>query len=277
MTDITPAEALSEAPQKKKSETLDFLAFLLKLGIIVFVIRSFIAAPFNIPSESMMPRLLVGDYLLVSKWNYGYSKYSLPFNLPLIPGRIFTDTPKRGDVAVFKAPPHQRQDYIKRVIGLPGDIIQVKGGQIILNGSPVPRERIEDFVHPETPTSHCLTASSAERAADGSITCRYPRYRETLPGGKSYDVLDTSQGTSGDDTEVYVVPKGMLFLMGDNRDHSADSRFPATDNGAIGMVPEENLVGKAWVSVFSTDGNAQWLLPWTWATAARWTRIGDGF
>ncbi|MCJ8159917.1 signal peptidase I, partial [Sphingomonas sp. LaA6.9] len=109
MTDITPAEALPDAPQKKKSETLDFLGFLLKLGIIVFVIRSFIAAPFNIPSESMMPRLLVGDYLLVSKWNYGYSKYSLPFSVPLIPGRIMADTPERGDVVVFKAPPSQHQ------------------------------------------------------------------------------------------------------------------------------------------------------------------------
>lgn len=277
MTDITPAEALPDAPQKKKSETLDFLGFLLKLGIIVFVIRSFIAAPFNIPSESMMPRLLVGDYLLVSKWNYGYSKYSLPFSVPLIPGRIMADTPERGDVVVFKAPPSQHQDYIKRVIGLPGDMIQVIDGQVILNGTPVPRERIADIVLPETPTSHCLTATSGERAADGTISCRYPRYRETLPGGKSYEVLDTAQHTTGDDTQVYVVPKGMLFLMGDNRDHSADSRFPAIENGAIGMVPEANLVGKAWVSVFSTDGNAEWLLPWTWFTAARWSRIGDGF
>lgn len=277
MTDTTPAKALTKAPRRKKSETLDFLGFLIKLGIIVFIIRSFIAAPFNIPSESMMPRLLVGDYLLVSKWNYGYSKYSLPFSLPLIPGRVLASTPERGDVVVFKAPPSQRQDYIKRVIGLPGDMIQVRGGQVILNGAPVARERIADFVLPETPTSHCLTVASAERMPGGAMACRYPRYRETLPNGKSYEVLDTTPNTVGDDTQVYVVPEGMLFLMGDDRDHSADSRFPAAENGAIGLVPEGNLVGKAWVSVFSTDGNAQWLLPWTWFTAARWSRIGDGF
>lgn len=279
MTDTTPvpAEPLRDAAGKKKSETLDFIGFLLKLGILVFIIRSFIAAPFNIPSESMMPRLLVGDYLLVSKWNYGYSNYSLPFNVPLIPGRIFAGVPERGDVVVFKAPPHQRQDYIKRVIGLPGDTVQLADGQIYLNGEPVAREAMDDIVLPETPTSHCLTAGSGETIDGQQTLCRYPRYRETLPNGKSYEVLDTTPRTAGDDTQLFVVPTGHIFLMGDNRDHSADSRFPAADNGAIGMVPLDNLVGKAWVSVFSTDGNAQWLMPWTWLTAARWTRIGEGF
>lgn len=279
MTDSSAdlSKILPEEAPKKKSETLDFLAFLLKLGVLVFIIRSFIAAPFNIPSESMMPRLLVGDYLLVSKWNYGYSKYSMPFSLPLIPGRIFASTPERGDVVVFKAPPHQRQDYIKRVIGLPGDMIQMRDGHLILNGTPVTRQRAADTVLPATPSSDCLTPASAERGENGQLTCRYTRYRETLPGGRSYEVLDTVQGTLGDNTQVFTVPQGQIFLMGDNRDHSADSRFPAAEEGAIGLVPQENLVGKAWVSVFSTDGNAQWLLPWTWFTAARWSRIGEGF
>ncbi|WOK36213.1 signal peptidase I [Sphingomonas sp. C3-2] len=279
MNDTTPASAepMAGPATKKKSETLDFLGFLLKLGILVFVIRSFIAAPFNIPSESMMPRLLVGDYLLVSKWNYGYSNYSLPFDVPLIPGRILPSTPERGDVVVFKAPPHQRQDYIKRVIGLPGDTVEISDGQVILNGKPVSRVKMDDIVLPETPTSNCLTAASIEQQKDGRVMCRYPRFRETLPNGKSYFVLDTTPRTAGDDTQLFTVPEGHIFLMGDNRDHSADSRFPAADNGAIGMVPVDNLVGKAWVSVFSTDGNADWLKPWTWVTAARWSRIGEGF
>lgn len=273
MSDQTTKTGLRK---KKRSETADFMIFLLKLGIFVFLFRSFFAAPFNIPSESMMPRLLVGDYLLVSKWSYGYSRYSLPFSVPLIPGRILASTPERGDVVVFKAPPTQRQDYIKRVIGLPGDLIQVRDGQVILNGAPVPRERIADFVLPEKPYNKCLTDASMETVA-GVRQCRYTRYRETLPNGKSYEVLDTTQGTAGDDTRVYTVPEGMLFLMGDNRDHSADSRFPARDGEAIGMVPEANLVGRAWISVFSTDGSASWLLPWTWFTAARWERIGERF
>lgn len=273
----TPAPAEAGNIPKKKSETADFLTFLLKLGLIVFVIRSFIAAPFNIPSESMMPRLLVGDYLLVSKWNYGYSRYSMPFSLPLIPGRIFAKTPERGDVAVFKAPPSQRQDYIKRVIGLPGDTVQMRDGILYLNGEAVKRERIDDLVLPQTPNSDCLTIRSVQQAPDGSISCRYERYRETLPGGRSYIVFDTMPHTRGDNTEAFVVPAGHLFMMGDNRDHSADSRFPAEENGAIGLVPEANLVGKAWVSVFSTDGSANLFLPWTWFTAARWSRIGEGF
>lgn len=279
MNDPAPASAetpAAEPVRKPRSETVDFLVFLLKLGIFVFVFRSFFAAPFNIPSESMMPRLLVGDYLLVSKWNYGYSSYSLPFSVPLIPGRIFADTPERGDVVVFKAPPTARQDYIKRVIGLAGDQIRVTGGAVTINGRPLPRERIADFVVPATPTSDCLTAASEERTPEG-VQCRYTRYRETLPGGRSYQVLDTTEGSAGDNTGTFVVPAGHVFMMGDNRDHSADSRFPAVEGGAIGIVPEANLVGKAWISVFSTDGTASWVLPWTWFTAARLSRIGETF
>jgi signal peptidase I len=281
MTEATPAP-LPETPAKakpQKSENGDFLWFLLRLGLFVFVLRSFIFAPFNIPSESMLPRLMIGDYLLVSKWSYGYSKHSMPFSLPLIPGRIFASQPARGDVVVFKAPPSQSQDYIKRVIGLPGDLIEVRGGIVTLNGKVIPRKRIADFIEPLTPNSACAKSDVAafrERASDGSERCRYPQFTETLPEGKSYNVLDLGI-TGADDTETYAVPEGHMFLMGDNRDRSADSRFPAVEGGGIGIVPQENLVGRAWFSVFSTDGTANYLLPWTWFTAARGSRVGQGF
>jgi signal peptidase I len=284
---MTAATSSESASMQQKSETRDFLTFLLKLGLIVFVIRSFIVSPFNIPSESMQPRLLIGDYLIVAKWPYGFSRYSLPFSVPLIPHRILTNLPERGDVVVFKAPPTQRDDYIKRVIGLPGDYIQVKGGALYINNQAVPKRRVGDLVIPVTPNmiratqaegamSPCFRPDYEEDAPDGGKRCRYPQFRETLPNGKSYNVLDVAE-TPVDDTGVYVVPKDHLFLMGDNRDRSADSRLPAVEGGGIGFVPVENLVGKALVSVFSTDGSAQWLLPWTWFTAARPERIGEGF
>ncbi len=252
------------------------LLFIVKLVLFVVVLRSFVFSPFNIPSESMLPRLLVGDYLVVSKWNYGYSRHSLPFSIPLIPGRIFSNVPQRGDVAVFKAPPGNKVDYIKRVIGLPGDFVQVKGGQLILNGVAVPKKRIADFVVPVSPNTVCEAPIVAETASDGSRRCRYPQYRETLPGGRSYTVLDIDT-VPMDETQVYTVPEGHLFLMGDNRDRSADSRFAAEEGGGIGLVPQENLVGRAWFMIFSTDGSAVWYKPWTWFSAARWDRIGGGF
>jgi signal peptidase I len=259
----------------KTSEWRETLSFLLKLGLVVFIFRSFFLSPFSIPSESMLPRLMIGDYLFISKWNYGYSKHSLPFSLPLIPGRIFAGTPARGDVVVFKAPPGNRSDYIKRVIGLPGDQIQVRGGQVILNGKPVPRQRVADFVIPVTPNYGCDAEFQDEVA--GKPVCRYKQFRETLPDNKSYNVLDRGYYPQADDTEVYTVPAGHLFMMGDNRDASADSRFPAVEGEAIGMVPIENVEGKALVGFWSTDGNAEWIKPWTWVTAARWNRIGEGF
>jgi signal peptidase I len=261
---------------RQKSETRDFLLFLIKLLLVVFIVRSFIVAPFSIPSESMQPRLLVGDYLLAAKWPYGYSSYSLPFGLPLIPGRILAKPPQRGDVAIFRAPPGNDKDYIKRVIGLPGDRVRIRDGQIVLNDVPVPRSRVADFTVPVSPNSPCFGDIFRDEAADGSAVCRYPRYRETLPGGRSYDTLDLGD-TTGDDTDEFVVPEGALFMMGDNRDRSADSRFAAVEGGGIGFVPQDNLVGKALVTVFSTDGSADWIRPWTWPAAARWYRIGDGF
>jgi signal peptidase I len=267
-----PADPVHATP---RSETRETLAFLLKLAIVVLIFRSFIFSPFSIPSESMLPRLLIGDYLFISKWNYGYSRHSLPFSAPLIPGRIFAHLPARGDVVVFKAPPTDAQDYIKRVIGLPGDTIQMKAGQVFLNGVAIPKERIGDFTVPVSPNYSCEAAYQDVDAA-GKPICRYLRYRETLPGGVSYDVLDRGQ-TVADDTGVFTVPTGHVFMMGDNRDDSADSRFPQAEGQGIGMVPLDNLEGKAVIGFFSTDGSASWLLPWTWFTAARWSRIGEGF
>jgi signal peptidase I len=268
-------DSITENPPKAKSETRDFMEFLLKLGIFVFILRSFIFAPFSIPSESMVPRLLTGDYLIVTKWNYGYSKYSFPWSLPLIPGpkRLFESVPARGDVIVFKKPPENDVDYIKRVIGLPGDFIQMKGGQLFINGAPVPKKRVADFLVDETPNTQCYAAQFIEVKSDGSRRCRYPQFRETLPNGRSYNVLDLAP-VSADDTQVYTVPQGQLLMMGDNRDNSSDSRFEA---GGFGFVSMENIVGKAQFTVFSTDGSSSWVLPWTWFSAARWDRVGEGF
>ncbi len=287
VSDISPIK--SDVKEKSSGqEWREYGIFLLKLAAFMFILRSFIISPFNIPSESMQPRLLIGDYLLVSKWPYGYSKYSLPFNLPLIPNRIFANQPEAGDVVVFKAPPSQRDDYIKRVIGLPGDVIQMQNSNLSINGKAVAKKRIADLILPVSPNMKdaaalegtpfaCWRPEFEEELSGGGSQCRYPRYTETLPGGRSYNILDLSNSEPGDNTQAFVVGEGQVFLMGDNRDRSSDSRFEAKEGGAIGIVPQENLVGRALVTVFSTDGSARWLLPWTWFSAARWERIGKGF
>lgn len=298
--DANSAETNEPNPMQ---EWIDYGKFLIKLAVFMLILRSFIISPFNIPSESMQPRLLIGDYILVSKWSYGYSKNSLPFSAPLIPGRIFASEPDVGEVVVFKAPLTNGQDYIKRVIGLPGDIIQMRGGILEINGEPVKKEKIDDFVIPMSQgivdSAALRTAQSGSKVypchrpeferenANGSSDCVYPRFRETLPNGVSYEILDLIPLGALDYTEAFQVPEGKLFLMGDNRDRSADSRCPAEANNkvgcsplagrAIGLVPQENLVGKAMFTVFSTDGSANWILPWTWFTAARPERIGESF
>lgn len=272
---LPPLQPLpSSAGTPAKSEWRDTFSFLIKLVIVVLLFRSFVFAPYNIPSESMLPRLYIGDYLFVSKWNYGFSRYSLPFNAPLIPGHVLARLPARGDVVVFKAPPRNDEDYVKRVIGLPGDTIQMRGGQIILNGVPVPKKPIADFTIPLTPNYTCRPEFQ-DSDTNGHVICRYRQFRETLPGGRSYNVLDRGE-TPQDDTGVFTVPADHVFMMGDNRDDSEDSRF-ATSVGGIGFVPTRNLEGKAVVMFFSTDGSASLFLPWTWFSAARWSRIGGGF
>ena len=258
--------------------------FLIKLVLIVAFFRSFVFSPFNIPSESMLPRLENGDYLLAAKWPFGFSSYSLPFSVPVLPNRIFAGQPKRGDVVIFKAPPGNDVDYIKRVIGLPGDTVQVIGGQLHLNGVPVPKVKIADFVIPISANTNCARPDFESVDAKGNPVCKYPRFRETLPEGKSYDVLDFGAastlnpwGVDADNTPPVIVPAGKLFMMGDNRDNSMDSRFPAVEGGGIGLVPQDNLVGRATIIMWSTDGSANWFLPWTWFTAARYDRIGGTF
>lgn len=276
MEETTIAEPGTRAPRPRRAraEWRETLSFLLRLLILFTALRSFVFTPFVIPSESMLPRLYIGDYLVVSKFSYGFSRYSLPFGAPLIPGRVLARLPAHGDIAVFKAPPLNREDYIKRVIGLPGDTIQLRHGRIILNGVEVPQVPIEDFVIPVTPNYECSAAFAEE--SFGKRFCRYRQYRETLPSGKSYTVLDRGQSVA-DDTRLFTVPPGHLFMMGDNRDDSADSRFPQVVGQGIGFVPVKNLVGRAEFMFFSTDGTASWLLPWTWFTATRGERIGKGF
>ena len=266
----TSADSTDKAGTKPRSEWRDLASFLVKLALVVFVVRSFIFSPFSIPSESMMPRLLIGDYLFITKFNYGYSRHSLPWSLPLLPNLHWAD-PERGDVVVFKAPPGDNEDWIKRVIGLPGDTIQMRNGQLILNGQPVPKQRVADEVIPVSPVFDC-GASFRTTGENGAPACRFERFRETLPGGRTYDVLDMGEQPA-DNTQVYTVPEGHVFMMGDNRDNSADSRFQQ----GIGFVPMENIEGKAVITFWSTDGTASWFLPWTWFTAARWGRFGEGF
>jgi signal peptidase I len=252
-----------------------FVWFIIKLLLAVLAFRVFVFSPFSIPSESMLPRLMNGDYLLAAKWPYGYSRHSLPLDLALPAGRLLARTPERGDIVIFKHPVDGR-DYIKRVIGLPGDRVAVMGGKVVLNGVLVARTPAGDVLVPLSPNTGCAWGGRAEPAAadDGHAeACRYPAYRETLPGGRSQTVLDFGD-TPADSFAEVVVPPGRLFVMGDNRDNSLDSRFPALAGEGVGMIAQDRLVGRAAVIVWSTDGSADWLAPWTWFSAARWDRIG---
>ncbi|MET4132270.1 signal peptidase I [Porphyrobacter sp. MBR-155] len=268
---VLPDNADAAAPARDSWGS--FVWFLAKLLLVVLVFRTLVFSPFSIPSESMLPRLMNGDYLLAAKWPYGISRHSLPFDLPLPDGRLFASTPERGDVVIFKHPVDGR-DYIKRVIGLPGDAVRMVGGQVVLNGTPIPHEPMADALIAESPNTGCAWGRAPVQLDDGSAACRYARFRETLPGGKSYEVLDFGM-TPADALAPVTVPAGALFVMGDNRDNSRDSRFPAAAGDAVGFVPQDLLVGRASIIVWSTDGSADWANPWTWFTAARWHRIGD--
>ena len=270
------ADAPAEASPKKK-ESLP--RFLITLAILAWLLRSFIAAPFSIPSGSMLPTLRIGDYLLVAKWPYGYSRYSFPWQFPSFDGRIFGGLPQRGDVVVFR-PPGAESEFIKRVIGIPGDTIEVRGGMLVLNGANLPRESRGMASIAVSANSPCRVVPPAAPMvrpdAEGSAACLYPAFRETLPGGKSYIVLDQVDNPRADDFGPVTVPEGHVFMMGDNRDDSLDSRFSPAEGG-VGLVPVENLVGRAMITFWSTDGSSSYIKPWTWFTALRGSRIGTTF
>lgn len=269
-----PAKKDRQGSERERNETpASFAIFVLQLVVAVVIFRSFIFTPFTIPSESMLPRLQNGDFLLAAKWSYGYSSHSLPFSAPLIPGRIFAAEPERGDVVIFKHPVDET-DYIKRVIGLPGDTVAMEDGQVFLNGEPVLKEAMADFEIALSPNTGCAWGGREVVGADGNAVCRYTRFRETLPGGRSYEVLDFGM-TPADNSEPRIIPEGHAFVMGDNRDNSRDSRFAARAGDAVGIVPQDLLVARATIILFSTDGGAQWYNPLSWFYATRWQRIGE--
>jgi signal peptidase I len=263
------AMAAARATGKKPDEGIwETAKVIIQALAIAFFVRTFFFQPFNIPSSSMYPTLKVGDYLFVSKLSYGYGKYSFNFNFGwgdktwvsccefvTFPGRkVLAEAPERGDVAVFKLPSDTNIDYIKRVIGLPGDRIQMKEGTLFINDVAVKKERIEDYVDPNT--------EAMERRGLKLV----PQFRETLPNGVSYNVLDF--GTMGlDNTDVFVVPDGNYFMMGDNRDNSSDSRE------SVGFVPIENFVGRADILFFSIQKDATLKRIWEWPFKIRWSRF----
>jgi signal peptidase I len=233
---------------KKSGGVWDTIKTLIYAVLIALFIRTFAFEPFNIPSGSMIPTLLVGDYLFVSKYSYGYSRHSLPLSLPLIPGRVLSSVPERGDVAVFKLPRDNSTDYIKRIVGLPGDKIQVREGRLYVNGEIVDRKQVKPF---------------AVRGPLGS-TIGIPQFEETLPNGVKHRILEQSDTFELDNTSVYTVPPGHVFGMGDNRDNSEDSRVLRR----VGYIPMENLVGRAEFIFFSYDPDGS-----NWPLTVRWSRL----
>ncbi len=242
--------------KQKPGGLVDNIKTIFYAGLIAVGIRTVAFEPFNIPSGSMIPTLLIGDYLFVSKYSYGYSRYSIPFAPNLFNGRIFGRMPDRGDIAVFKWPRDNQTDYIKRIVGLPGDRIQMKSGQLYINGTLVPRQAAGDYADDE----------------QGSRTIAR-LYMETLPGGLQHDIIKMYEEGGLNSTPEFKVPDGHVFAMGDNRDNSSDSRDPG---GGVGFVPVENLVGRAEFIFFSVDGWAPWWKVWDWPFEIRWNRLLHG-
>ena len=243
---------MSAREKKNDGSVWETVSVVVQALLLALVLRTFLFQPFNIPSGSMKPTLLVGDYIFVSKFSYGYSRHSFPLSPPLFDGRVWMgDGPARGDVVVFKFPPDPSLDYIKRVIGVPGDKVQMRDGVLYLNGQPIPREG--------TGTFREVTA--------GGRSISVPVYRETLPNGVSYETLDLSENSVADNTREFTVPADRYFVLGDNRDSSADSRF------SVGFVPVENLVGKAQVIFMSVDDDASAWQFWRWPSVLRTDRL----
>ncbi len=242
------AEAEKPTAMQEVVEIAKTVAYAL---LIALVLRIFLFQPFTIPSDSMEPNLLHGDYIIVSKWPYGYSKHSIPFSPPIIKGRILAGEPKRGDIIVFKLPSNNKTDYIKRLIGVPGDRVQVRNGVLYVNDQPLPRARVD---------------ADAMRA-QGRIAVQ-----ETTADGKPYVTYSGAGYGDVNNTPVFLVPAGHYFFMGDNRDNSLDSRVSPT-TGGVGFVPAENLVGKAEIILLSWDPDAQLFKPWTWFLDARPSRF----
>jgi signal peptidase I len=245
---------VSEKVETKPNALWENIKVIVQALILAMVIRTVLFQPFTIPSGSMMPTLLVGDYIFVNKFAYGYSKYSLPFSPNLFSGRIFASEPKRGDIVVFRFPPNPEVDYIKRLVGLPGDHIQVTEGVLYVNGKPVPKVPDGTF--------------NSDYAQDPGQDV--PVFRETLDNGVTYDTLDQSPVSRGDNTREFIVPEGHYFMMGDNRDNSLDSRFD------VGFVPAENLVGRASVIFFSLGNDTSFREIWKWPANMRWDRLFKG-
>jgi len=248
---------MAKAIAKSKSGgLLENVKTIVYAGLIAIGIRTVAFEPFNIPSGSMIPTLLVGDYLFVSKYSYGYSRFSMPFSPNLFSGRIFGRLPDRGDVVVFKFPKDNSTDYIKRIIGLPGDRIQVKGGDLYINGTLAPRRLLGDYV------------------AEDGIRMIVKEYMETLPNGRQHPILKETDSGYMNNTPEFRVPDGHVFAMGDNRDNSSDSRV--MDGNGVGFVPVQNLVGRAEFIFFSIDGRAPWWEVWEWPFEIRWSRLLHG-
>jgi signal peptidase I len=274
LSEVAPVAISTEKPKVDWWGEIKGIFWLI-LAVLGF--HSFIAKPFYIPSESMMPGLLIGDRLVVTKYPFGWSFVSPTFHLlPFMKGRLFGSLPERGDI-VIASPPGVKEDYIKRVIGLPGDRIEVRGGTVILNGVPVHRDPVVQRMIAIDANTQCKDEEYPGlkvSGKDGKLYCQMPVVRETLPNGRSYDTIDLGDMSEGDNFPATSIPEGHVFLMGDNRDRSADSRFPVDRQGLGGPVPWENIGGRAEFITFSLDGTSEWWNPISWATAMRGGRSG---